>query len=151
MRCGLCLLALFLVMSADDPFSFLPAEQAKPAKKTHWKTKLFSKDKTKAASQQHQEIADFQLPRLSTRGIFLRKTVPIAFLPHKTSPDTLPPSQCQRQRQRQQQRLPCLVRTMPLTISPTNPLPCPQLRPPLSPAVAKVKGCGWVSARKPQK
>ncbi|KGO48274.1 hypothetical protein PEX1_051430 [Penicillium expansum] len=50
-------------MSADDPFSFLPAEQAKPeakpAKKTHWKTKLFSKDKSKTASHQHQEIADF--------------------------------------------------------------------------------------------
>ncbi|KAI3118792.1 hypothetical protein CBS147330_8808 [Penicillium roqueforti] len=46
-------------MSADDPFSFLPAEQAKPAKKPHWKSKLFSKDKHKAALQQHQEIADF--------------------------------------------------------------------------------------------
>ncbi|KAJ5927613.1 hypothetical protein N7516_009386 [Penicillium verrucosum] len=46
-------------MSADDPFSFLPAEQAKPAKKTHWKTKLFSKDKNKAAPHQNQEIADF--------------------------------------------------------------------------------------------
>ncbi|QQK43721.1 Cys/Met metabolism, pyridoxal phosphate-dependent enzyme [Penicillium digitatum] len=46
-------------MSADDPFSFLPAEQAKPAKKTHWKSKLFSKDKNKTASQQNQEIADF--------------------------------------------------------------------------------------------
>ncbi|KAJ5807650.1 Cys/Met metabolism pyridoxal phosphate-dependent enzyme [Penicillium robsamsonii] len=45
-------------MSADDPFSFLPAEQAKPAKK-HWKNKLFSKDKNKAAAHQHQEIADF--------------------------------------------------------------------------------------------
>ncbi|KAJ5951654.1 uncharacterized protein N7479_010067 [Penicillium vulpinum] len=46
-------------MSADDPFSFLPTEQAKPAKKSHWKNKLFSKDKNKAASHQHQEIADF--------------------------------------------------------------------------------------------
>ncbi|KAJ5251136.1 hypothetical protein N7489_001546 [Penicillium chrysogenum] len=45
-------------MSTDDPFSFLP-EQAKPAKKPHWKSKLFSKDKNKSASHQHQEIADF--------------------------------------------------------------------------------------------
>ncbi|KAJ5797191.1 uncharacterized protein N7518_005731 [Penicillium psychrosexuale] len=100
-------------MSADDPFSFLPAEQAKPAKKPHWKSKLFSKDKHKAALQQHQEIADFlssrapesaAAPRLS---IQLRKPLlPTAFLPHKTSPNTLPPSQCLRRRRHQFQTVP---------------------------------------------
>lgn len=58
MRCGQGLLANLLDMSTDDPFSFLP-EQPKPAKKPHWKSKLFSKDKSKAAAQQTQEIADF--------------------------------------------------------------------------------------------
>ncbi|CAI7578038.1 unnamed protein product [Penicillium discolor] len=68
-------------MSADDPFSFLPAEQAKPAKKSHWKTKLFSKDKTKAAPHQHQEIADF----LSSR------TPESAPAPPPTDPRHIPP------------------------------------------------------------
>ncbi|CAI7596662.1 unnamed protein product [Penicillium glandicola] len=44
-------------MSTDN-VSFLP-EQAKPTKRPHWKNKLFSKDKNKAVSHQHQEIADF--------------------------------------------------------------------------------------------
>ena len=48
-------------MPADDPFSFLPEQpqpQAKP-KKRDWREKLFSKDKSKAASQTNREIADF--------------------------------------------------------------------------------------------
>ncbi|KAJ5876331.1 Cys/Met metabolism pyridoxal phosphate-dependent enzyme [Penicillium soppii] len=48
-------------MPADDPFSFLPEQpqpQAKP-KKRDWREKLFSKDKSKIASQTNQEIADF--------------------------------------------------------------------------------------------
>lgn len=46
-------------MPPDDPFAFLPAEQPKPVKKTsHWREKLFSKDKNKGAAPDKQ-IEDF--------------------------------------------------------------------------------------------
>ncbi|KAJ5273797.1 hypothetical protein N7478_008922 [Penicillium angulare] len=46
-------------MPANDPFSFLAAEQPKPVKKSsHWREKLFSKDKSKGAAPDKQ-IEDF--------------------------------------------------------------------------------------------
>ncbi|KAJ5180905.1 hypothetical protein N7492_004115 [Penicillium capsulatum] len=46
-------------MPADDPFGFLAAEQPKPAKKSHWRDKLFSKDKSSRAAADKQQIDDF--------------------------------------------------------------------------------------------
>ncbi|KAJ5573241.1 hypothetical protein N7450_010225 [Penicillium hetheringtonii] len=47
-------------MPADDPFAFLAAEQPKPApaKKPHWRDKLFSKDKS-SRSTPDKQIEDF--------------------------------------------------------------------------------------------
>ncbi|KAJ5975027.1 hypothetical protein N7481_008734 [Penicillium waksmanii] len=46
-------------MPADDPFAFLAAEQPKPApaKKPHWRDKLFSKDKNRSTPD--RQIEDF--------------------------------------------------------------------------------------------
>lgn len=51
-------------MPADDPFAFLAAEQPKPAKKSLWREKLFSKDKSSraAAGADKQQIDDFLAP-----------------------------------------------------------------------------------------
>ncbi|KAJ5175641.1 uncharacterized protein N7482_001518 [Penicillium canariense] len=49
-------------MPADDPFSFLAAEQPKPVKekKPHWRGKLFSKDrKDRSTPDQQMQIQDF--------------------------------------------------------------------------------------------
>lgn len=81
-------------MSTDDPFSFLPAEQPKPAKKTHWKTKLFSKDKSKAAAQQHQEIADFLSSRAPDSAPAPPPIDPPRYPPpQNAAPHRIPPSQ----------------------------------------------------------
>ncbi|KAJ5558003.1 hypothetical protein N7461_001975 [Penicillium sp. DV-2018c] len=81
-------------MSTDDPFSFLPAEQPKPAKKPHWRDKLFSKDKSKIAAQQNKDIADF----LGSSRTPDSATVPppnnLRYLPPQNAPPhQIPPSQ----------------------------------------------------------
>ncbi|KAJ5782055.1 hypothetical protein N7457_003829 [Penicillium paradoxum] len=80
-------------MSTDDPFSFLP-EQPKPTKKPHWKSKLFSKDKSKAAAQQHQEIADFLSSSRAPDSTSASPPVDPRYIPpHHIAPHRIPPSQ----------------------------------------------------------
>jgi hypothetical protein len=80
-------------MSTDDPFSFLPAEQPKPAKKPHWRDKLFSKDKSKVTAQQNKEIADFLGSRTPDPATVPPPNNPRYLPPQNAAPHRIPPSQ----------------------------------------------------------
>ncbi|KAJ6151732.1 hypothetical protein N7470_006860 [Penicillium chermesinum] len=82
-------------MPGDDPFGFLGAEQlqqaskpvAKPAKKQHWREKLFSKDKKNASADQRQ-IDDF-LASNRPQAVDTHHLAPVSA---KVDSDLLPPT-----------------------------------------------------------
>lgn len=118
-------------MPADDPFSFLAAEQPKPVKekKPHWRGKLFSKDK-KDRSTPDQQIQDF---------LASNRPIPDNFAATKADPRDVPPTVSTRQiPSHDVAQIPAPSIPSPLNDSYgsfnfTNPAPPPEPREPLQP------------------
>jgi hypothetical protein len=106
-------------MPADDPFAFLAAEQPKPApaKKPHWRDKLFSKDKNRSTPD--KQIEDF----LATSRPVPDGLAPKADIPKDYPSAPLSPSQFTIVNMPLLlQSLPSPKRTIPPSISTRGPL-----------------------------